>query len=248
MKYTIATACLVLLCFISKSQDLDARLAEPQFIELVVSTPQPRLNETFQIVLDIAHLRANIFRSLAGKVQISSDITNPDNTSMVLNVKALHKGKNELGPLTFTVDKTTYTTNKISYEVIDALPKTDRGLWFRSVMFGDTAFCIIIEQRIPTKDTVTQTANNTETYSAVPESRDLAQFKNSYSIKGVNGRNSYANSNFDYETVDGQHKGFMYGYSVYYFDIVDKNAKIVITKDLFENIPPNYAFQNLIIR
>ena len=128
-----------------QSQDLDSFLSIPQTIELKISTPQPRLGETFQITLDINHLRANIFKSLNGKVRLSDDITSSNTADLAMNVVALKKGKTEIGPIEFFLDKTKYTTNKITYEVIDELPGTDNGLWFRKVNTGEKMFCIIIE-------------------------------------------------------------------------------------------------------
>jgi hypothetical protein len=39
----------------------------------------------------------------------------------------------------------------------------------------------------------------------------------------------------------------MYGYSVCYFNIVDKKTKIKITKDKLANIPVDYKFENIIM-
>jgi hypothetical protein len=130
------TASILAFCFfsmVSRGQDFDSLLAQPQTVELLISTPQPRMNETFQISLDVNHLRANLFRSLIDKVRLVDRIGSQDDGQMVMHVTALHKGKNQIGPLSFTVNQTKYTTNAITYEVIDPLPKTDDGLWFRKV-------------------------------------------------------------------------------------------------------------------
>ena len=74
MKQTILFTCFILLTIYGNTQNVDSILAGPQAIELTISTPQPRLKETFQISIDINHLRANIFKSLAGKVQLSNDM------------------------------------------------------------------------------------------------------------------------------------------------------------------------------
>lgn len=248
MKQTILFTCLILVTSIGWTQNIDSLLAEPQTIELTISTPQPRLKETFQISLDINHLRANIFKSLAGKVQLSNDIRTTDNGDLVMNVTAVKKGKNEIGPLEFYLDKTKYTTNKITFEVIDALPNTDNGVWFRKVMTSDTSFCIIIEQRIPANSKTTKKSDNSITFTTEPEYTDMLKFKDSYSIDGVSGRNSHSSTNFSSVSINGEDRQFMYGYSVYYFTIEDRKAKIKITKDKFQNIPDNYKFEDIVVQ
>lgn len=248
MKQTISLIYLVLLSAFGWTQNIDSLLAGPQSIELAISTPQPRLKETFQITIDINHLKANIFKSLAGKVQLSNDNGTTDNGELKMNVTAIQKGKNEIGPLVFFLDKTKYTTNKITFEVIDPLPDTDKGVWIRKVMTGETTFCIIIEQRIPANNKTTNKSDNSITFTTVPEYTDIVKFKDSYSIDGVSGHNSYSNTNFSSIMINGEDKKFMYGYSVYYFNIEDKKAKIIITKDKLQNIPDYYKFEQIIVQ
>jgi hypothetical protein len=233
---------------IGRTQNIDSLLAEPQTVELTISTPQPRLKETFQISLEINHLRANIFKSLAGKVQLSNEISTTDNGDLVMNVNAVKKGKNEIGPLEFYLDKTKYTTNKIFFEVIDALPNTDKGVWFRKVMTSDNSFCIIIEQRIPANSKTTNKSDNSITFTTEPEYADILKFKDSYSIDGVSGRNSHSATNFSSVTINGEDKQFMYGYSVYYFTIEDRKTKIKIERDKFQNIPDDYKFEDIVVQ
>jgi hypothetical protein len=248
MKQTFLFALFILLSLFCWTQNIDSMLAEPQVIELTISTPQPRLKETFQISLDINHLRANIFKSLARKVQLSNDIGTSDNGEMTMNVNAITKGKNEIGPLEFFLDKTKYTTNKLTYEVIDPLPNVDKGIWFRKVMTSDTTFCIIIEQRIPANSKTTKKSDNSISFTTEPEYNEIAKFKDSYSINGVSGSNSHSNTNISSVNINGDERQFMYGYSVYYFNIVDRKAKIKITKDKFQNLPDDFKFEDISIQ
>jgi hypothetical protein len=248
MKQTFLFALFILLSLFGWTQNIDSMLAEPQVIELTISTPQPRLKETFQISLDINHLRANIFKSLARKVQLSNDIGTSDNGEMTMNVNAITKGKNEIGPLEFFLDKTKYTTNKLTYEVIDPLPNVDKGIWFRKVMTSDTTFCIIIEQRIPANSKTTKKSDNSISFTTEPEYNEIAKFKDSYSINGVSGSNSHSNTNISSVNINGDERQFMYGYSVYYFNIVDRKAKIKITKDKFQNLPDDFKFEDISIQ
>ncbi|HEX4372496.1 MAG TPA: hypothetical protein VHZ50_04230 [Puia sp.] len=248
MKQILLFIFFILLSVFGWAQNIDLKLAEPQLIELTISTPQPRLNEIFQISLDINHLRANIFKSLAGKVQLSNDINTTDNGELTMNVTALKKGKNEIGPLEFFLDKTKYTTNKVVYEVIDPLPNTDKGLWFRKFFTSDTTFCIIIEQRIPANSKTTKKSDGSISFTTEPESNEMTKFKDSYSIEGASGSNSHSNTNFSSININGEDRQFMYGYSVYYFNIVDRKSKIKITKDKFQNLPADYKFEDISIQ
>ncbi len=248
MKRAILSILLVSSVAFGRAHNLDSLLAAPQVIKLTISTPQPRLNETFQLSLDINHLRANIFRSLAGKVRLADEIGDSPNEELTMNVTPLAKGKNEIGPLEFYVNKTKYTTNKIVYEAIDPLPDTDNGLWFRTVMTSDTTFCIIIEQRIPAKSVTTKKSDNSIVMTTEPDYKKIVKFRESYSIDGVSGRNSRSSTNFSTVEINGENKQYMFGYSVYYFSIDNRQAKIKITQDKFENLPAGYTFKDIIIQ
>jgi hypothetical protein len=249
MKRIIFLTIFSISYFLCLTQDLDSFLSQPQVLKLTVSTPQPRLGESFRIGLDFNHLRLNIFRSAVGKIELANDIGNDDSQEVIMNVKALKKGRNEIGPLEFTLDKTKYTTNVITYEVIDALPNTDKGLWFRKVRITDSTFCIIIEQRIPANSKMTTKDDKTITFTTEPVYRQFAKFKDYYSVEGLSGINSYAKTDFS-KIVDenGADKSYMYIYSVDYFKIVDKAIKIKITEDKFENIPADFKFEEILIQ
>lgn len=249
MKKIIVTVLFSLTTLWGLTQNIDSFLSVPQTLELKISTPQPRLKEKFQISLDINYVRAHIFKSALGKIQLADEIGNADADLMTLNVNALQRGKNEIGPLQFTLNGTTYTTNKISYEVIDALPNTDKGLWFRKVFTSDSTFCIIIEQRIPANSRVTKLSEKETKYWTEPVNDNIARFKFTYSVDGL--RSSTATSFSDFGSIyddKGEQKQFMSGYSITYFEIVDKKKKIVITKDKFDNIPSDYKFEDIVIQ
>lgn len=244
MKY-IFSLFLILLSVIGLAQNIDSLLAEPQEMELSISTPQPRLNETFQISLDIKHLRGNIFKSLAGKVRLSNDINVTDEEQMRINVQAVSKGKYEIGPLEFYLNKTKYKTNKIHYEVVDPIPSVDSGLWIRKVAISESVFCIIIDQRIPAASKKTNPSDNMISFTTEPEHTNIFKFKESYSIQGLTGGGGSSVMNFSSVMVNGQQKQFMYSTSIQYFNILDKNAKIRISKDVFMNLPAGYDFKDI---
>lgn len=232
-----------------KAQNIDSLLAVPQVLELNISTPQPRLNENFKISLEANYIKAQIFKSTFGYLEFAEDIGNTDDGMMNLNVKTTQKGKNQIGPLHFTINGIDYSTNKIEYEVIDALPNVDRGLWFRKVFINDSTFCLIIEQRIPANRKTTKISETETKYSIEPVEENVVSFKDAYSIDGLRGLTSTTYSDFgSIYDANGNEKEFMTGYSITYFSIIDGKDKIKITKDKFQNLPTNYKFEDIIVQ
>jgi len=232
-----------LLLFIdSNSQVLDHREKIIKEIQLSISTPQPRIDEPFEIQLDVEHLKLNILKSLYGKVELKKEYSHNNNLSM--KIIAVKLGKAEIGPLEFTIDNVKYITNKITYEVVKALPNVDNGLWFRKVITSDTTFCIIVEQRVPTEPKITENSDFTTTFSSVSKNQ-FVNLKNFYSMKGVNTNGSLSNSTTSSAQINGERKGYMYKFSVYNFIIKDTKSKIIFTKDMFENIPSDFSFENI---
>jgi hypothetical protein len=233
----------------AESHLIDSVLAIPQTLELKISSPQPRLKEKIEVSLDINWVRAQIFKTEFGKFTAAEEIGNTDANLMVMKVNAVRKGKQSMGPLYFTMNGTKYTTTKIEYDVIDALPNVDKGLWFRKVMTSDTTFCIIIEQRIPANNKVEKVSAKETKYYTEPTNDNITRFKYSYSIDGLDGNNSASYSDFGH-IIDakGIRKEYMSGYSITFFKIINKNKKIKITKDKFENVPTDYKFEDIIVQ
>lgn len=234
---------------IGQAQNIDSILAIPQVLELSISTPQPRLNESFKISLEANYIKAQIFKSTFRHLEFAEDIGNTDDRMMILNVKSPQKGKNQIGPLHFTINGIAYSTNKINYEVIDALPSVDQGLWFRKVFVNDSTFCVIIEQRIPANRRTMKISESETKYSVAPINENVVSFKNTYSIDGLRGMTSTSYSDFkSIYDVNGNEKEFMTEYSITYFSIIDKKATVRITKDTFQNLPADYKFEDIIVQ
>lgn len=248
MKKTITTFLCCLSLSYGYTQNIDSFLAAPQIVALEISTPEPRLEETFQLTLDINHLRANIFRSLIGKISLSQDISLNNEGVLTLNINALKKGQNEIGPLEFYINKTKYTTNKITFNVIDPLPKVDKGLWFRKVKTGDSTFSIIIEQRIPAVSKKTTNADGSITFAAEPEYKNVVELANS--IDGAESATEYSHLFTGYGSVEinGETRQYMCSYNIYSFTIIDKKKKIKITKSNFKYLPDNFVFEDIIVQ
>ncbi len=231
------------------SSRLDLLLSIPQEIELKISTPQPRIKEKMELSLNINYVRAQIFKTELGKFDLADDIGETDRDFMIMKVNALQKGKQFIGPLSFTMNGTKYSTNKVEYEVIDALPKVDKGVWIRKVLPNDSTVCIIVEQRIPAISRVTKIAENTTKYWTESETNNIITMTNTPSIKGLqyNTSSNFAEEGFFYNSKNEQKK-FLSGYSINYFKIIDKKLKIKITKSDFLNLPTDYKFEDIIIQ
>ncbi|GAB2819341.1 hypothetical protein [Ferruginibacter profundus] len=221
---------------------------QAQTLQLSISNPQPRIGDEFELTLDIKTLKSEIFKSIADKVQIVSEYIAGESGEMKIKVKALKKGINELGPLTLSLNGVAYTTNTISYEVIDPLPNVDRGLWFRKVKKSDSTFCIIIEQRIPANEKTTYKGENSISIATEPETKEFVKFKERYSIAGLSSDASSTSTDFSSVKINGQSKSYMRCFSVYNFAIDDKTLKIIITKDLFDNLPKTYKFEEIYVQ
>lgn len=154
-----------------------------------------------------------------------------------------------MGPLQFNINGTSYTTNKISYEVIDALPNVDEGLWFRKVKTSDSTFCIIIEQRVKAGTKKTATSENSFSLTNVAETDAVVKFKESYSVPGLSGLhgNSYSDFRSIYNDA-GEQRQFLFSYTIFHYTIVDKNIPIKFTKEKFDNIPGYYKFEDIVIQ
>jgi hypothetical protein len=237
----------------------------PNMLKLSISTPQPRLNETFYFQLGISNLKAEIFGPLAAEIKTQTEIVSVKNgiTTMRISSHAQSEqqfsvmkiadeiGQFEAGPLMFELNGTKYTTNKINYEIIDLLPAIDKGLWFRKVMLDKKLFCIIIEQRIPipknskTKDEFTAAAYRTQDlpfveFKTINYSRDV--------IPGLKFKQGRGSTDVDTVTINGKKKSCNYNYSISHYEIIDPKANIKLTKENFDNIPADYDFEDILIQ
>lgn len=220
----------------------------PQTLELAISTPQPRMNQNFTLSLDINHIRANIFQSLIGKVEAPTGVHTVDYSDfLTLTVTPAKKGHEEIGPLVFTINNTKYTTTKISYDVVDALPNTDNGVWIRKVDLEKNKFCIIIEQRIPATDVTTTNGDNIR-IDKQPQNSGIMKFKDSYSIPGLSNPNASSSTDYGSVQIGGETRQFLYSWAIHYFTINESKAKINITRDQFENVPAGYQFNDIVIQ
>ena len=135
-----------------------------QTLELKISTPQPRLGETFNLNLAADTITSNLFGFLSKDFKVSSYFgISSEVSTLGANLQAKKLGHNEIGPLTLKINNKIYTTNKITFDVVDSLPLVNKGLWIRTVPLDDSTSYILIEQRIPASTYITHNSPNSTT-------------------------------------------------------------------------------------
>ena len=231
----------------SISKMIDSLLAQNTVLTLTMSTPQPRLGEAFTIMLDMTWIRAQMFRGELNKFSSGSDFKDPFE-DMSMSVKATQIGKQTLGPLKFTLNGLVYTSNRINYEVVDALPEVNEGMWIRQVRTNDSTLDIIIEQRIPADDVTKKTANSIQ-YTVEPRETPVAAMKYTSDIKNLRYKSS---SNYNYQghvtdSTGEEGKAYIFHFSVNHFNIKDPKEIVKIGRDAFENIPAYYHYKDIVI-
>jgi hypothetical protein len=205
-----------------------------QTLNLEISNPQPRLGEVFTVSVNIDTLSAIILKPLADKFKMSSTSgsASTDYPKFTADVWATNLGENVIGPLTFEFNGKRYSTSQVKFDVVDSLPATDRGLWFRKVIANDSTFYILIDQRVPFN-----------------ESNDANSVKLVGSVENIRSDGSTTTST---STSIDSDKGKISEYSSYFgnykFIITDKSKPVVIRKDAFSGLPPDYKFEDIVIK
>lgn len=248
-QFTLFIVALLHSVLVVAQIEIDSFLAMPQTLELEMSTVQPRLHETFTITLDASYIRADIFKSAMDNLKVVENAGSiySDN-KMVFHVTALQKGKNEIGPLSFTLNGTNYTTNKLEFEVIDDLPDTDEGVWFRYGKTSDSSFYLIIEQRIPADMKKKSISKSTVSYSYVPEREETVRLSNRYSMDNLRSEASNSNSEIkSFYNKKGNRIEFLSSYCISYFTIKNKSQKVIFVESDFINLPKGYRFKDILI-
>jgi len=219
-----------------------------QTLKLNMSTPQPRLGQSFTISVSADTLADILFRPIAGNFKISpgKDASNQA-SSFVITADAKTIGKQHNGPLKLEFNGIKFTTDKIEFEIIDSLPAVDKGLWIRKVIVNDTEFSILTDQRIPTTPYTSKTDSSITTeYKARDGSSGTTLVAND---EGENIRSNGSTTSSSPQTVRSQGKELEvnYYFGVYNFIIVNKKKPVVLRKSDFKDLPPDFKFQDIVV-
>jgi hypothetical protein len=223
-------------------------VAPGQTLALTMDTPQPRVNATFQVRIDIGPIREQLFKGLEGSLKIATDASYYDDNLIYYNVAASDTGKFVIGPLNIEINQRTYSTNALSYEVVGGLPTTDKGVWFRKVNIDQNSFYLIIEQHIPMHDTTSHPSKYATLFETVPEDNHAAKFIENSTIPGLAYRQS-TSSAVPRTVTDSNGNTIKYAdcIQIVTFGITDKSKKIVLNKKYFQDLPKDYHFKDLVI-
>jgi hypothetical protein len=217
MKRFLITIFLITYCFFCYAQQLHISL----------STPQPRLGESFRISIDIDTLNKTFFSFLKNKFTLSP-VRNEcqENPNIGVEATATKLGRNEIGPLTLELNGKKFTTDKIIFDVTDSLPAVNQGFWIRKIKVSDSVYLLLIDQRIPalTYNTATSTSITMTTKTGDDESEpaQLLMFNNNLSYLGSHGTNGYKSIYLPTRTLK-----FKYSFWAYTLTIKDKTKSVV---------------------
>jgi len=232
--FVLAMVLLPLVCF---SQNLT----------LDISTPQPRLGETFTLTVEVDTIATNVFSFLSSRFIVSGyRSTSNSGSALGTTLQATKIGHNEIGPLTLTINGKKYIANKIAFEVVDSLPAVNKGLWIRQAPIDDSSEYIILEQRIPALTYITRSDSTINmTTKANDDEKEIEMVKD---VQGIN----FAGSTEDYRSIidpkTGQKKDFKFFFALYRIVKTDKNKPMVITKISFNNMPDYYDFKDVVFK
>ena len=245
MKHNILFIMLLSLSHVGNCQINGGTNKESKLIDIYLSNPQPRINQNTSIVINPSDIIDTLFNALPETGRVNIRMLSSDELS-IGSVETDKLGKYSIGAMYFTLNQTNYCTKEINYEVIDSLPKTDIGLWIRKIIINDSVFCLIMEQHIPYKKPI-----STDKKTPYPTSEDQMQRtaldfdQNKKELMFITSRVSTTLNNV---IIDGVEKSFLYHETYNFVSIVNRNAKIILTKDNFINLPEDYNFQNIIVQ
>ena len=119
-----------------------------QELKLNVSNHQPRVGEVVSITINIDFLHDQIDAQLNDELQLDDATFMEKRLSR--SFTASKPGTYNIGPISFTFNGKSFTSNQLTIEVIEALPSAE-GFWLRHVTAGNNEEFIIIEQHLPQK-------------------------------------------------------------------------------------------------
>jgi len=218
-----------------------------QVLEMTMDTPQPRVTTTFQVKIDISSIRHHLFSGFEGKLRLSDDMNYQEDNMLYFNVIAPETGKFTIGPLNIQIDKKTYSTNTLTYEVINSLPVVDKGLWFRIVNIDEKSFYLLIEQHIPMHDSISHSAKNATLFQTVPDDNHSIKFTVDH-IDGLYSSSSVSSAT-PRTVKDEKGNNIQYADCFYLrkFTVTDRSKKIKLIKRNFLNLPTGYRFKDIVI-
>jgi hypothetical protein len=218
-----------------------------QVLEMTMETPQPRVNTTFQVKIDISSIRQQLFSGFEGKLQLARDLNYQEDNLLYFNVVAPDTGKFTIGPLNIQIDQKTYSTNTLTYQVVNSLPVVAEGLWFRIVPIDEKSFYLLIEQHIPMHDSVSHPAANTTLFQTIPEDNHSVKFTEDH-IDGL--YSSSSTSSATPRTVKDEKGNDIQFADCFYlrqFTVTDRSKKIKLMKRYFLNLPNDYSFKDIVV-
>ena len=139
-----------------------------------------------------------------------------------------------------------YKTDIIRFTVAEPLPNVDKGIWIRKVPLNDTTVYILIDQRIPTHNSITKKDGNGITVSAEVNDNEKETVLRSGDIENVK-IEDWGSSSTTIPNFTGKELSYASYYKCYKVTKKFKSQPVVINKQAFDDLPAYYQFQNIII-
>ena len=216
-----------------------------QALPLSLSVPQPRLGERFEVSFNADTLSNEIFSIDTNKFKVESYNTVGSIPTFTVSLKALKIGQNEVGPFKFSFNKKVFITTKLTFTVAVSLPDVKAGLWIRKLQINDSMVYIMIDQKQSAHTVVTQKTDNTINAKAdVDGGESDASLNDDIENARVEewGSNSLTMPDFIHND-NGYHKS----YKCYRITILDKTKPLILKRQVFNNLPGNYQFKDIVI-
>ena len=215
-----------------------------KILEVYFSNPQPRINEGADISIDPSQLIDTLYNSIPLSYRNNIGSYYIDRLT-VASINTDKLGKFEIGSMEFKLNGTKYKSHILTYEVIDSLPNTDKGIWIRNYKENDSIFWIIIDQRKPMIETYVRYDSTGKVSKEFLQNLNV-QFRPEIYDRSVQYSGSPMYGSTDSLIINGNLKVSNHTLSTYRMKVPNKK-EIKITRKDFIGLPDEYVFRDIIL-
>src|SRR4051812_36039142 len=116
---------LLVICFLSGFAQNGSNI-QPIKLELVGDPPYPRINQEYNVGINLSSLRDSLYRSYIRQNHFAKASPYFFNEQIpIFTLDSLKKGMHVIGPLNFVCAGINFTTNKLTFLVDDSIPVTN---------------------------------------------------------------------------------------------------------------------------
>ncbi len=215
-----------------------------KLLEVYFSNPQPRINERAEISIDLSQLTDTLINSIPISLRNNIGSIYMDRLT-IASINTDKLGKFEIGSMEYRINDTKYKSGKLTYEVIDSLPNTDKGIWIRNYKENDSTFWIIIDQRRPMEETYVRYDSSGKVSKTFLQNLSV-QFRPEIYDRSVQYSGSPMYGSTDSLIINGNLKVSDRTLSTYRMKVPNKK-EIKITRKDFIGLPDDYVLRDMIL-